>query len=87
LNNDWPRTLDEAVKACLSTMTPEEKELIKFTPEDRLIWFHFDWAVNMRNEFGMSEGNADLLESCGASNPDETSMIIVEAVWKELNRI
>jgi hypothetical protein len=87
LNKDWPSTLDEAVKTCLSTMTPEEKELIKFTPEDRLIWFHFDWAVNMKNEFGICEGNADLLESCGTSNPDETSMIIVEAVWKELNRI
>jgi hypothetical protein len=53
MKHDWPKTLDEAVNICLLTMTPEEKELIKFTPEDRLIWFHFDWAVNMRNEFGM----------------------------------
>jgi hypothetical protein len=86
MQSEWPKTLDEAVNICLLTITPQEKELIKYTSEDRLIWFHFDWAVNMRNEFGMWEDNTDLLESCGASNPDDASMVIVDAVWKELTK-
>jgi hypothetical protein len=64
-------------------MATKEKEFIKHTPEDRLIWFHLDWAVNMRNEFGTREGNTELIEPCEASNPDDASTIIVEAVWKE----
>lgn len=84
MQSQWPKTLDEAVKICLLTMTPEEKELIKFTPKENLIWFHFDWALNMRNEFGMWEGNNELLESCGTTDPDEASMAIVEAVRAEL---
>jgi hypothetical protein len=82
----WPKTLDEAVKICLSTLTPEEKELLKYTPEDRLIWFHFEWALNMQKDFGMYEGNSDLLESCGVSGPDDAAMIIVEAVRRELSQ-
>ncbi len=86
IESEWPRTLDEAVKSCLEALTPEEKELIKYTPQDRLIWFHFDWALNMSDEFGMKEGNTALLESCGVTDPDDASMVIVEAVWRELNQ-
>jgi hypothetical protein len=82
--SEWPKTMDEALNICLLTLTTKEKELISYTPEDKLIWFQFDWAVNMRNEFGMWEGNTALIESCGASDPDGASMAIVEAVWKEL---
>ena len=85
--NEWPKTLTEAVKICLLTMTPKEKEIIKNTSIDNLINFHFSWAMQMRNEFGMWEGNRELVESCGASEPDGASMAIVEAVWKALNRL
>jgi hypothetical protein len=67
-------------------MTSEEKELLKFTPEDRLVWFHFDWAVNMKTEFGMEDGNTALLEDCGYTDSDEASMIIFEVVRLKLNQ-
>jgi hypothetical protein len=86
MKSEWPKTLEEAVNICLLTMTPEEKELINYTPQENLIWFHFDWALNMRSEFGMEEGNNDLLKSCGTTDPDEASMAIVEAVRVELTR-
>jgi hypothetical protein len=82
----WPRTLQEAANICLLTLTPEEKELVRYTLEDKLIWFDLQWALNMRNEFGMWQGNTALIESCGASDPDCASMAIVEAVWKELQQ-
>ena len=67
-------------------LTPAEKRALKNTAEDNMIMFHFGWAMNMRNEFGMWEGNNELVESCGASKLDGASMAIVKAVWKELNR-
>jgi hypothetical protein len=76
--SEWPKNLDEAVNICLLTLTPEEKELVKYTPQDKLIWFDFEWAINIRNEFGMWRGNSALIESCGASDPDSASMAIVE---------
>jgi hypothetical protein len=83
---EWPKTLDEAVNICLLTLTAKEKEQIKYTSQDQLIWFDLGWALNMRNEFGMWEGNSALIESCAASDPDGASMAIVEAVWEILNR-
>ena len=85
-DSTWPKTLDEAVKICLLTSTPQQKELIKNTPREELALFHPGWALNMRNEFGLWEGNSELVESCGASEPDGASMVVVKTVWTELNR-
>ena len=85
MQSAWPKTLDEAVKICLLTMTDREKSVLKNTLEENLIMFHLSLAKNIREQFGMWDGNVALLESCGASNPDDASMVIVEAVWKELN--
>ena len=85
-DSTWPKTLDEAVKICLLTLTPQQKELIKNTPREELTLFHSGWALNMRNEFGLWQSNKELLKSCGAIHPDEASMAIVEAVWDRLKR-
>jgi hypothetical protein len=86
IKSQWPKNLEEAVNTCLLILTDQEKALIKFTPLESLVWLDYDWAMNMPNEFGMREGNTGLLESCGESDPDRASMVIVEAVWQELNR-
>lgn len=86
MGNEWPKTLDEAVKICLLTLTPQEKAEIQSTPEDRFIDFHFNWAMALRNKFGMWQGNEELIESCGEWLADDASMVIVKTVWKELNR-
>jgi hypothetical protein len=78
------KNVDEAVKICLLTMTSKEKEEVKNTPEKDLILFHLGWAMNIRNEFGTWQGNDSLIRSCGAFKPDDASMPIVKAVWKEL---
>ena len=84
--SEWPKTLDEAVKICLLTMTDCEKSIQKNTLEENLIMFHLSLVKNIRELFGMWDGNVALLKSCGASNPDDASMAIVETVWKELNQ-
>lgn len=85
MESQWPKTVDEAVKICFLTLTPREKEGMKNTPEENLIMSHFGWAVNLRNEFGLWEGNEELIHSCGATNPDDASMAIIREVWMELN--
>jgi hypothetical protein len=86
IQHAWPVTLNEAVNIVLTNLTPEEKEVLKYTPQDRLVWFDFDWALNLQNDFGLSQGNTALIEDCGAADPDCASLVIVEAVWNELNR-
>jgi len=83
--SEWPITLDEALKVCILTMTDREKFALRNTPEDNLIYLHFGWAVNMRNEFGLWQGNEYLIKLCGVANPDDASMAIVRAVWRAFN--
>jgi hypothetical protein len=75
-----PKTLNEAVKICLLTMTAREKTELTNASEENLITIHFGWAVNMRNKFGLWQTNYELIRSCGAANPDDVSMVIVRAV-------
>lgn len=84
MRQQWPRTLEEAVRISILTMTGKEKEILKNTSEEDLVLFHYNYAVNMRNEFGLWDGNDELLESCGAPDADGASMAIVRAVWKAL---
>ena len=86
MQSQWPTTLDEAVKICLLTMTDHEKKTVKNTSEENLIMFHLSLAKNIREEFGLWQGNTSLLESCGATNPDDASMAIVKMVWWVLQK-
>jgi len=80
----WPLTLDEAVARLLGRMSEADKAFVRRTAKDQLIDFHFGWAMGIWNEFGLWQGNAKLLASCGDLHPDSASMVIVEAVWQRL---
>lgn len=84
MEQQWPRTLQEAVRISILTMTDKDREMLKNTAEEDLVFFHCNWAVNMRNEFGLWHGNDELLRSCGAFDADGASMAIIRAVWKAL---
>jgi len=84
MKEQYPKTLEEAVKIHLLTMTAEEKEMVRNTPEDDLIILHFSWGLNIRNEFGLWEGNDELIKSCGELKPDGASSAIIDAVWRSL---
>jgi hypothetical protein len=87
MGSGWPKTLQEAVKICLLTLTSQEKEAVKNTPKKDLIRFHVDLAMRIRNEFGMWEGNDELIRSCGAFERDDAFMTIMKEVWKELTGV
>lgn len=79
----WPHTVLEAVDMILSEMTAEDKRIVRDTPEEGLIEFD-SWGMGIRNSMGLWIGNTELLQDTGKFNPDDASMVIIHAVWKEL---
>lgn len=92
-SRDWPQTVDEAVERILQGMSDADKQLLRSTPKDDLIQFHFGWGMGIRNNFGLWGGNASLMRSCAAASgqafmhPDDASMVIIEAVWRWLRTV
>ncbi|KKN52045.1 hypothetical protein LCGC14_0616530 [marine sediment metagenome] len=85
---ELPRTVEEAVDRLLSLISEEDKQSLKNTPEKDLIMFHFGLGEYIRNEFGFWQGNSELLKSrekeSNFVHPDDSSSIIIEALWKKL---
>lgn len=85
----WPVTVDAAVKDIIGRMSDSDKEMLRNTNKDALILFHFPWGTSIRNRYGLLRGNEELLRSaCGPrsyrSDPDDASVRIMEAVWEAL---
>jgi len=80
----WPKTVKEAVAQILSKMSAKDKEIVKNTKKKDLIKFHHGWGTGIRNDMGLWQGNHDLMKDTKAIHPDDASMVIIEAVWKEL---
>ena len=82
----WPRTVGAAVDTILAHLDEKSKATVRSTAEGDLIRFHHGWGTGIRNAFGLWQGNADLLSSCGGAgiHPDDCSMVIIHQVWKRL---
>lgn len=80
----WPRSLEGAVQSALSSMSDKHKKIVKDSNKKNLKNFHTSLGKKIRNEFGLWEGNDELLISCGTLNPDNASMVIIRAIWKAL---
>jgi hypothetical protein len=89
---DWPKTCPDAISEIVSKMDPESINLVIQTKFDDLIKFHRLWGMRIRNDYGLCRGNTKLMNSClslrenGQFDPDIVSMIIIEEVWKELQK-
>ena len=83
--NNWPVTLEDAVKQTLSMLSAKDKKHIAKMPEEKTILLHMSLGMQIRNSFGLHQGNEALMIACGNPfDPDEVSGIIIEAVWKKL---
>lgn len=87
----WPKTVEEAVEQLLSLMSEEEKQCLRKTPKKDLIMFHFSLGLYIRNNFGLWQGNRELLQSISKSDfpfvhPDDASSVIIEELWKRLRQ-
>lgn len=87
----WPKTVEEAVEQLLSLMSEKDKQNFRKTPKKDLIMFHFSLGLYIRNNFGLWQGNRELLQSINKSDfplvhPDDASSIIIEKLWKRLRQ-
>jgi len=84
----WPVTVDEAVHDLMSKLSTIDKLDIRWTAEKNLIQFHFSLGLTIRNQYGLWKGNDKLiLSACGGPcHPDDASMKIIEALWRELRK-
>lgn len=82
--NNWPITLEEAVKQTLAMLSAKDKNYIATMPEDKTILLHMSLGMHIRNRFGLHQGNEELLDSCGCMDADDASGVIIDAVAKTL---
>ena len=88
-----PKTVDEAVDILLTKLSLRDKTVIANMTEADLNFLHSNSGAYIRNEFGLCDGNEDLMQSsCSVSgkeglHPDETSMIIIKELWKTLGEV
>ncbi|MEF8701447.1 MAG: DUF6794 domain-containing protein [Candidatus Accumulibacter sp. UW25] len=80
----WPATIDEAVGVVIATLSDEDMATISAMAKSELIGLHMGLGAWIRNNLGLWKGNRSLLESTGAPNVDDASMVIVERVWRRL---
>ncbi|NMQ06257.1 hypothetical protein E4Q08_13860 [Candidatus Accumulibacter phosphatis] len=83
----WPATIDEAVGVVIATLSDEDKAAISAMAESELTGLHLGLGAWIRNSLGLWSGNRSLLESTGAPNADDASMVIIEALWERLREM
>lgn len=90
---DWPRDVKDAASLLLSSLSEDDKDRVRLTPEAELIKFHHGWGTAIRSGFGLWAGNRTLIESCielggpACAHADESSGVIIKAVWNRLNHL
>jgi hypothetical protein len=79
-----PTTVNEAVFTLLAELSSEHFEDLKATEWPHLERHHMGMARFIRNIFGLHGDNPRLLSNTGANNPYDASMVILEALWRQL---
>ncbi len=84
----WPETVEAVTKMIIADMPEKNRLIIKGTKWQDLIKYHHGWGTGIRNHYGLWRGNQKLLlAACGKPcHPDDASVIIIEAVWVELQK-
>jgi len=88
-----PKTVEDAVNLLLSILDKETMEVFASRSEKELEHYHCTAGVLIRNEFKLTEGNDDLIESCRkfSGKPDldgkGSSIVILEALWGSLRQV
>ena len=92
----WPKTINEAVELMIDTMSDVDKRELQNAKKEELSRFHYTLGMLICGWFGLYNGNKSLLAACAntrkneierlvfLNDPEEASMIIVEAIWIQL---
>jgi hypothetical protein len=85
-DQEWPRTLQEAVDRLIVQLSQTEKDKIAAASDADTIIVHFSLGAYIRKVFGLWRGNKALMVSCGALNPEDASTVIIRELWARLRR-
>ena len=87
-----PKTVDDAIKRLIANMPLKFKVDLSKMDEGELVNLHFTFGVFIRNQFGLWNDNADLLNDCRKlsdidfMNADDAAAFIMEELWKRLRK-
>lgn len=90
-----PRTVAEAVDKILVKLSYEDRTNIAEVSGDNLFVLNYDLGKFIRNEAGLWKDNIPLLIDCQrikernepdlpTIQPDDASMVIIEALWRRI---
>lgn len=82
--NEYPTTVDAAVRLLMALVEEAEQAKIAAMESNELYTLHFGWGVWIRNHMGLYAGNHQLLSATGETDPDDASMVIIRAFHDRL---
>ncbi len=77
--NEYPTTVDAAVRLLLSMVEESEQAKIAVMDSEDIYTLHFGLGMWIRNHMGFYAGNDQLLKATGETEPDDASMVIMRA--------
>jgi hypothetical protein len=77
--NNFPTTVDAAVRLLISMVDESEKAKIAAMDADDIYTLHFGLGIWIRNHMGFYAGNDQLRKATGETEPDDASMVIMRA--------
>lgn len=80
----WPTTLSAAVDRFSTELSAEERAKLAAMAETTLDHLNSGLGARIRKRCGLWQGNAALMRSCDAENPEDTSLAILRALWVRL---
>jgi hypothetical protein len=81
----WPTDIEQAVARLMTELPETEKREIRATEKNRLFKLHSRLGLYIRNFYGLRRGNHALMRATGKTDPDDASMVIIQALWRRLN--
>lgn len=84
MEDSYPTTVDAAVRLLMSMVDESEQAKIAAMNVDDLSNLHFGLGTWIRNNIGFYAGNAQLLNDSGETEPDDASMVIIQAFREQL---
>lgn len=79
MDNEFPTTVDAAVRLLMNMVDESEQAKIAAMDSDDIYTLHFGLGMWIRNHMGFYAGNDHLLKATGESEPDDASLVIMRA--------
>lgn len=81
---ELPGTVDAAVRLLRGLVPESEQARIAYLKEDELIGLDLGLGMWIRNNLGLWQGNAALLEATNETHADDATGVIIRALWSAL---